>query len=936
MEWAVKGGSKPPSTKRSRLTPSEAVGTGHRAPARSSDNRPRPAPVRLRQPCSHGCKSDHTSLRNDVHHLRLNHQAIRCRFDCPGCGYALGADLHSSDQDHLKKCYNPDADKRSRKQVHLRFPREEFWETDNRRWEGSALYTGDTMYLDPYAFLEPLYRPVTRFSEWVLRMNLCALLYEQLLMLELYGGCTLNVDEIVVPHNVYRGLERLVGTTAFMQEGGVRDPPTRAPPGGIPASPDPMPVEDVMVTPERVRRIQQSAPQGNGEWPLAVLAQTMRRRGRGLRPMGYILTTADLPSPPEPAAQGESEEEEPEEPKRKPKKLVRISHQVISYRPAGYSDEGSQSPRSPSPFTRTIFRDDIPATVSRAPRDTSDGDNVSSGTEELSRALDRTRLRSSSLDESETESQSARRPVVHPEEALSGTAPGTQSCGVARPMGAEEMEVTNDGPGPEDRQVVYASDTDRSQTGSESAPAAPRSPLRLTVAPETYSGRYTRVAGEHLQHAVAALMHQLGRCESQDELQQQELDEQTRGLQVQLSEAMHERTAHQRLAEESRAERNEARQERDEARLARAELQGELMDTRRQLDAARRNHLDRAREIEEIARERDEGRQNEANLGEDVRLYRDQVYQQGVDLDGRLEQLEKERSQRRLMEAEILSLRTELSGLRNQPGPGRSLMFDPRLAAEAVLVVDMAEQAMVSRVAEAIRRTEAETEALAAGVTAEVYRRAATNAQCACALTAQATLQAAAVPGQRAALNQTVQVVLREIEDGGMADLAGHPYGVYKFDDQADRTKVDEAHQQGRRNLATYAILRDTSCRFARRVAGDVVACRCPGLTAAALAGAAGVTAVAVIPTGASEVMSPPALLGAAAPAMAFLGAGALATEVAACAEVSDMIGPVAGQFDEPAAAGPPALDPALPEAQPDATPQPESDAGIPEGEGEL
>ncbi len=253
-------------------------------------------------------------------------------------------------------------------------------------------------------------------------------------------------------------------------------------------------------------------------------------------------------------------------------------------------------------------------------------------------------------------------------------------------------------------------------------------------------------------------------------------------------------------------------------------------------------------------------------------------------------------------------------------------MFDPRLATEAVLVVDMAEQAIVSRVAEAIRRTEAESEALAAGVTAEVYRRAAATAQCSCALTAQAALQATAVPGQGAALNHTVQVVLREMDDGAMADLAGHPYGVYTFNDQADRTKVEEAHQQGRRNLATHAILRDTSCRFARRVAGDVIAKRCPGLTAAALSAVAGVTALSVVPTGNLGLVQPAAI-----------GAGTTAVEVAACAEDSEMTRPVAGQFDSPSP-GRPEDEPAAMEleAQPEAMPQPGSDAEIPEGEGEL
>eukprot|EP00919_Chromeraceae_sp_WS-2016_P003024 GHVR01007395.1.p1 GENE.GHVR01007395.1~~GHVR01007395.1.p1 ORF type:complete len:106 (+),score=17.88 GHVR01007395.1:458-775(+) len=41
--------------------------------------------------------------------------------------------------------------------------------------------------------------------------------------------------------------------------------------------------------------------------------------------------------------------------------------------------------------------------------------------------------------------------------------------------------------------------------------------LSLTL---SYSGRYTRIASEHLQHAVQALLHEMGRCVSQDETEQ--------------------------------------------------------------------------------------------------------------------------------------------------------------------------------------------------------------------------------------------------------------------------------------------------------------------------------------------------------------------------------------------------------------------------------
>eukprot|EP00919_Chromeraceae_sp_WS-2016_P010586 GHVR01024716.1.p1 GENE.GHVR01024716.1~~GHVR01024716.1.p1 ORF type:complete len:196 (+),score=42.44 GHVR01024716.1:384-971(+) len=195
---------------------------------------------------------------------------------------------------------------------------------------------------------------------------------------------------------------------------------------------------------------------------------------------------------------------------------------------------------------------------------------------------------------------------------------------------------------------------------------------------------------------------------------------------------------------------------------------------------------------------------------------------------------------------------------------------------------------------------------------------------------------------------------MREIQDGGLADLAGRPYGTYEFNDQADLATVAEAIQRGWSNPTTNTILRDSSCRFARRVAGDMVAEKLPGLTAAAAAGQATVVSIImdttrVAPT-AMEVTPP------AAP----VPENPVTTP---SAETSDMVGVEPGQFDlsspdqpgsEPARAVPEEPAPASkaapaqardePDAEeapalPDAgheVPQLGSEVEVPEGEGEL
>lgn len=84
-------------------------------------------------------------------------------------------------------------------------PDQEFWEMTGFLWEGSSTYQGDCrtcMYLDPHTVLQQLVKTPERASTWALRMNCCALLLKQLIMLEIYGGSTINIREIMVSEYV--------------------------------------------------------------------------------------------------------------------------------------------------------------------------------------------------------------------------------------------------------------------------------------------------------------------------------------------------------------------------------------------------------------------------------------------------------------------------------------------------------------------------------------------------------------------------------------------------------------------------------------------------------------------------------------------------------------------------------------------------------------
>ena len=67
----------------------------------------------------------------------------------------------------------------------MNFPVQELWEMGGIAFVGSPAYKGDRFVVDPYAFLAVLNKLARRYGDWVLRFNICMMLFEQLAMLRL-------------------------------------------------------------------------------------------------------------------------------------------------------------------------------------------------------------------------------------------------------------------------------------------------------------------------------------------------------------------------------------------------------------------------------------------------------------------------------------------------------------------------------------------------------------------------------------------------------------------------------------------------------------------------------------------------------------------------------------------------------------------------------
>eukprot|EP00918_Siedleckia_nematoides_P023809 GHVU01051378.1.p1 GENE.GHVU01051378.1~~GHVU01051378.1.p1 ORF type:complete len:221 (-),score=19.62 GHVU01051378.1:140-775(-) len=86
----------------------------------------------------------------------------------------------------------------------------ELWECIRPQWTGSKVYSGEVSYMEPGGLLPILSAPVTDMQSWILRINTCQLLYEQLVLYEYYGQATFNVRQLIVPAVVRDGLRLMM------------------------------------------------------------------------------------------------------------------------------------------------------------------------------------------------------------------------------------------------------------------------------------------------------------------------------------------------------------------------------------------------------------------------------------------------------------------------------------------------------------------------------------------------------------------------------------------------------------------------------------------------------------------------------------------------------------------------------------------------------
>eukprot|EP00920_Eleutheroschizon_duboscqi_P038524 GHVT01092452.1.p1 GENE.GHVT01092452.1~~GHVT01092452.1.p1 ORF type:complete len:220 (+),score=23.98 GHVT01092452.1:94-660(+) len=180
----------------------------------------------------------------------------------------------------------------------------------NKLSSGKLAYQGGRACMDPDALLNLLAEDALTQAKWILRAGVVALLIEQLVMLELFGGCTLNMYDLRVPADIYAGLDRY--TANRQPDGTVEDVPFVKPPRGYPPSPQPFPLELLTVTDKQRAALKQlrgtKAPK-----PLARLVQRMRDRWTRSPPV-FILATHEA----EPAATGGPSTKETEHLQRVP------------------------------------------------------------------------------------------------------------------------------------------------------------------------------------------------------------------------------------------------------------------------------------------------------------------------------------------------------------------------------------------------------------------------------------------------------------------------------------------------------------------------------------------------------------------------------------------------------------------------------------------
>lgn len=150
------------------------------------------------KPCKFGFHGQMSSQERSITHFRTYHQPIiRCKFACPGttkgvsnpCHIPFGATLHDANRSHMRRCF-----------LTAEHPQEEVWEMPNIEWETNGTvekprYRGGWAFMDPDALHAILAKSVLTQANWILRSGVISMILEQLVMLEIFGGCTLNIYE---------------------------------------------------------------------------------------------------------------------------------------------------------------------------------------------------------------------------------------------------------------------------------------------------------------------------------------------------------------------------------------------------------------------------------------------------------------------------------------------------------------------------------------------------------------------------------------------------------------------------------------------------------------------------------------------------------------------------------------------------------------------
>lgn len=103
-------------------------------------------------------------------------------------------------------------------------------------------------------------------------MNACAFIYEQLRMIQMFGGCTANIQELDVPEAVFYGIERLLRYK--LRDENIESTVKLAPPFGYVKSPHPFPAECRSVS-EKKKIVLKRGEKGDRPKSLGPLARRM-------------------------------------------------------------------------------------------------------------------------------------------------------------------------------------------------------------------------------------------------------------------------------------------------------------------------------------------------------------------------------------------------------------------------------------------------------------------------------------------------------------------------------------------------------------------------------------------------------------------------------------------------------------------------------------